>query len=539
MTTINLDDPHKREWSLASLAFAAFGIGLLASLLNLLNFNKYPIFRAEVLLISVILLAIAAIAAAIYRLAQPRISFVITGIFAAIIIDFGADISRNLFFTIILSISASAWFQPRNALKLIIAAFGSVMLFQSVGLLTGYGKSPAQSNEAKRLQDPKTADNRLPPIIHLVLDSYMGLEGMNSSEGNFGNLRAEQEQFYLSRGFQIYPQTYSRHGKTVNSLPEFLSYGKGPHATQPRNVQFTVAPPLDYFLDLDRKGYRTSVRAPSFVDLCVNQPLTACNNYNRSDLSSMASSDLSATERAKVIGLTMLELSNFAAIITATVDTQIAKVRGSHERKLFNRTKLYSLTGFQQLDAFTRELASLKRGEVRFAHLLLPHDPYIMDDRCRLLPERQWIDEHGPADFATRDAAYARQTRCMTNGALRRLIAELDKTEAGRAAIVLIQGDHGSRTVDHVPLADGTRPSLRAMTMTHSAFFAVRIPGEPSASVQGRYALDELFGAFAVAGFSSAQRPVSHSAEVYLMDGNWIPRQRIALPEFTQKFTKN
>ena len=372
-----------------------------------------------------------------------------------------------------------------------------------------------------------------------MLDSYMGMEGMNSSEGNFRNLRAEQEQFYLSRGFQIYPQTYSRHGKTVNSLPEFLSYGKGPHATQPRNVQFTVAPPLDYFVDLDRKGYRTSVSTPSFVDLCVNQPLTACNNYNRSALSSMASSDLSATERARVIGLTMLELSTFAAIITATVDTQVAKARGEHERKLFNRTKLYSLTGFQQLDAFTRELASLKRGEVRFAHLLLPHDPYIMDDRCRLLPERQWIDEHGPADFAERDAAYARQTRCMTNGALRRLIAELDKTEAGRAAIVLIQGDHGSRTVDHVPLADGTRPSLRAMTMTHSAFFAMRIPGEPSASVQGRYALDELFGAFAATGFSTAPRPVSRSAEVYLMDENWIPRQRIALPEFTQKFTKN
>ena len=32
----------------------------------------------------------------------------------------------------------------------------------------------------------------------------------------------------------------------------------------------------------------------------------------------------------------------------------------------------------------------------------------------------------------------------MTDGALTRMLAALDKTEAGRAAIILIQGDHGS-----------------------------------------------------------------------------------------------
>jgi hypothetical protein len=253
----------------------------------------------------------------------------------------------------------------------------------------------------------------------------------------------------------------------------------------------------------------------------------------------MATADLGAADRARVIGLTILELSQFTGILVGNADLKLSGLIGTHGRHLHNKAKLYSLTGFQQLDAFSRDLDTLDFGEARFVHLLLPHDPYMMDANCKLKSEPDWIDEHGPVPIAQRDAAYAQQVRCMTGGGLTRLLAALDKTPAGRAAIVIIQGDHGSRTLDYLPIAGGGVPGARDMTVAHSAFFAIRVPGQAAASIGSRFALDELFGAFAATGFTAAPRPVAGPAEVYLMDPFWVPKDRVTLPPFTQKLPEN
>ncbi|MEY4952300.1 MAG: hypothetical protein RL299_724, partial [Pseudomonadota bacterium] len=395
---------------------------------------------------------------------------------------------------------------------------------------------PAPPNEAKRLQAKSAGQGQLRPVIHLVLDSYIGLDGMSAAETNFGDLRQSQERFYLGHGFQLYPGAYSRHAKTINALPEFLSYGRAPRASEPRNIQETTAPPLAWFEDLDRAGYRTSVLTPSFVDLCPQQPLSQCHNYNRSDLSDLAKTPLSAGDRALVIGATLLELSQFTEILSGTLDLKLEALRGKTSRRLYNRAKLYSLTGLSQMDAFTRDLATLKPGEARFAHLLLPHDPYLLDAACKLLPEPQWVDEHGPLPLAQRDAAYARQARCMTEQHIAALMQALDATLAGREAIVIIQGDHGSRTLDGVPSSAGGMPDARALAVTYSTFFAVRVPGQSATQIEGQYALDELLGQFAANRFAAAPRPELRPASVFLMNDLWIPDRRIALPPFVRKF---
>lgn len=531
--------PQGKEWSLTGLAFAVLACGLLGNLANLLNFHRYPAFRAETALVALVLLALAGLCAGLHRLAQPRLSFLFSGLIIALLIDFGADLSLAAFGGAAAIAALLAWFREREVLKLGIAAFGAVLLFQTLALATGIGRPSAPANEAKRPQNAAAADAQRAPIVHLILDSYIGLDGMSAPATGFGSLRREQEDFYLSRGFQLYPQAYSRHAKTINALPELLSYGRAKQATEPRAVQSATPPALPYFEDLDRAGYRVSVSAPSFVDLCVNQPLTQCRNYNRSNLSAMAGSPLSVTDRAWVIGLTLLELSDFTARIAAAIDSRIASPATAPRRHVYNRAKLYSLTGLQQLDAFSADLATLRRGEVRFIHLLLPHDPYMMDEQCRIMPEADWIDEHGPAAEARRDAAYARQTRCITAGGLNRLLIALDQTEAGRSAIVVIHGDHGSRTIDSVPWVGGPPPGQRAMAVTHSAFFAIRVPGEAAAIRPGRAALDELFGSFAAKRFSASPSPVGGPPQVYLMDADWVPRQRVALPDFTGKLTSN
>lgn len=524
------------EWPIGALAFVVLAIGLLACLANLLNFHHYPVFRAETGLVAMVLLVVAVLAAGLHRLAQPRLSFLLTGLYIAILVDLGADLHAMAFPVLTGVLAFTAWRFERVVLKLAGAAFASVLLFQGLDLVRAPDQPPAPRNEAKRLQDSANRDSTLRPVVHLLLDSYIGLDGMSAAGTNFGDLRQQQERFYLDHGFQLYPGAYSRHAKTINSLPEMLSYGRAKPATGRRDLQSTVAEPLPYFIDLDRKGYRTSVAAPSFVDLCPNQPLSQCRNYNRSNLSSMAETSLSVQGRALVIGATMLELSQFTHLLSGTIDLQIDAWRGSTKRHLYNRAKLYSLTGFDQIDAFTRDLATLKGGEARFVHLLLPHDPYVLDAACKLLPESKWGDEHGPQAFAPRDAAYARQARCVTEVQIAALLKALEATEAGRNAIVIVQGDHGSRTLDGEPSVMGGVPDPRTAAVAYSTFFAIRVPGEQGATVNGMHALDTLIGQFAASGFAKAPRPAENPAEVYLMDAAWTPVKRIALPPFVQKF---
>lgn len=529
----------QREWPISVLALAALAIGLLACLANLLNHHHYPFFKAEVALVALALLAVAGAAAALHRLAQPRLSFLLTGLYVAVLIDLGADLPTMAFPVLTGVLAFAAWWQERVVLKLTAAAFASVLLFQTFDLVRYSGQPPAPRNEAKQLQDGASRDKRLRPIVHLLLDSYIGLEGMTTQGTNFGDLRTQQESFYLRHDFQLYPGAYSRHAKTINSLPEFLSYGIAKRATDRRDLQTTVAEPLAYFRDLDRKGYRTSVLAPSFVDFCPNQPLSWCQNYNRSDLSALSDTDLSVSDRARVIGATMLELSQFTNLLSGTIDLKIDTWRGSIKRHLYNEAKLYSLTGLRQIGGFTRDLATLEFGEARFAHLLLPHDPYMFDKVCKLLPEPDWGDEHGPLAFGPRDAAYAQQARCVTEVQIAALLKALDATEAGRNAIVIIQGDHGSRTLEGEPSVMGGAPDSRTSAVAYSTFFAVRVPGEPAGQVDGLHALDTLLGGFAASQFTKAPRPAASPAEVYLMDATWRPVQRIPLPPFAQKFPKN
>lgn len=516
---------------MTKLGFSAWLLGLCASLVNLLNFHGYSRPGMEIAILLGVFVVVSGLMAGVHKLAQPRLSFLFTALFIGVLIDFNADIGRGWFFAIVGAIAVTALLWERVTLKLTIAAFASVVLFQVLGLLVGFGKNQDSPNEAAVLQAKRGVDSPLRPIVHLVLDSYIGLEGMALPEAHFGTLRAEQGKFYLEQGFRVYPQTYSRHVKTVNSLPYLFSYGRAPVATTPRNLQHTAPSRLDYFIDLDRQGYRISALTPSFVDLCPNQPMTQCHNFNRSNLSSLLQTSLSSGERARVIGFTMVQLAAFTSTTAELVQRRAHRYLGANWRSPYNRTKLFSLSSLLELDAFTRDLNSLQYGEARVAHLLLPHDPYTFDATCHVLPEADWLDEHGPGTLQARDEAYANQVRCLTRR-LGKMLDTLDKTPAGRDAIIVIHGDHGSRTIDSVPYIGGPTPDLRDLVLSHSAFFAIRIPGEPAASIPGRFALESLIGGFAQSGFTASPVPQKDDAEIFLMDANWIPKKRIRLPDY-------
>jgi hypothetical protein len=527
-------DEYCEWWLVAAVCFAA----LTASIANLLNYGEYTRVGWEIVIVIAGCAPVAIAMALIVRLAQPRLSFLFIGLFIALFADFNAELSAPWFLVIAAVAAGLARFRETATVKLAGVIFATILVFQSFELMNAGDSPTPERNEAARQQDPQGVDRTRPAIVHLMLDAYMGIEGMQVEGTDFGNLHAEQTAFFERHGFTVYPQAYSQHVKTVNSLPHIFSYGKAPLATTSREVQYLEAPPLDYFADLDRRGYSISAATPSFVDLCVNQPMTHCANYNRSQLGDLIDLELGPFMRARIIAHTAAQLSQVSGKLVESTGLTINRVFGTQLRRPYNETKLFPISAMKRLESFTADLETLEFGEVRLVHLLVPHDPYVYRPDCSTKPYGEWLDEHGPGSIAAREKGYADQVRCLQQN-LEDLIAALEKTPAGRSAIVVIHGDHGARTIDVVPFKGGPQLSAREMAMAHSTMFAVRLPGRAPDTRFGRYSVSALMRGFERGDFRSVEMPPETPARYYLMDADWIPSELADLPDFRPTLTKH
>jgi len=79
-----------------------------------------------------------------------------------------------------------------------------------------------------------------------------------------------------------------------------------------------------------------------------------------------------------------------------------------------------------------------------FAHILLPHIPYLLDAKCR--PLRHEIPDNMEADTPEQRADYVGQVRCIDRLVLDLVTALLRNSET--APVILLVGDHGPRFAD-------------------------------------------------------------------------------------------
>ena len=518
--------------------FAVWLVALSASLFNLFNYQEYPLFTLESAILLAGLGVLAGLMALLRKLAGPRIGFLFTSLFAAVAIDFNSLDSMSEFYLVWGALACAALLFEGALLKLTLAAFGAVCLFQLTALTTGIGAVQKPANEARVPQAAAGKSPVRPPIIHLVLDSYMGIDGMAVSSPHLKRLAAEQREFYLRQGFQIYPRAYSRHVKTINSLPHLFSYGEAPLATTDRHLQHYAPDELAYFSDLDAAGYRIDAVLPSFVDLCIKQKLSHCRNYERSGLASMRGADMSTIDRAEVIAFHLLRMANLPSKMAERLNYWSNKYLGFGGRPPGYRPNLLPLPAIQELDRIIAGLDKLDYGEVRVAHLLVPHDPYMLDAQCRVLPTSQWFDGHGPGTVLDRERAYGEQVRCLTSR-IDKLVQALQRTEAGRDAIVIIHGDHGARINVEDPSANGPAMTDRDVLTAYSTMFAIKVPGQEPATFAQPVSLDELMADFRRRDFAAAPHPTPEPAKVYLVDEKWIPTTMRDLPKFEDSLTNN
>jgi hypothetical protein len=119
-----------------------------------------------------------------------------------------------------------------------------------------------------------------------------------------------------------------------------------------------------------------------------------------------------------------------------------------------------------------REMPADPAPTFTFAHILLPHVPYLLDENCR--PLEHGISDDMEADTPEQRADYVGQVRCVDG-----LVLELVRTLLRRSStppVILVVGDHGSRFADVGFYGHPERVSREFIRERFGAFGAFYLP---------------------------------------------------------------
>jgi hypothetical protein len=366
----------------------------------------------------------------------------------------------------------------RESIIRFFAAFSIVFAFLVVVTHSDSLLSPRQPRWDQHLH---AGSNNQPAVIHLVLDEFMGSNGLKKAARVRDADVAALENFFTRRGFRIFRNARSSSGATWFSFNNFL--------TGEDKTNITKVPPLanlaqseyylktnSYFDKYRNLHYSLHSVYSDVLRLCPSEVTddVSCRVYTLAKRGSLLSRYSSSTKRS-------LEL--FVLALAADL-SNVKTVRGVYFYHWLVDT-LYRLTGYTRLTVGSNEparlgpvLASLEildqlkgeiqdaeRGQLYFAHLLLPHSPWALNESCQLADNSAQTEQEN----------YWGQVKCLVSR-LNLFFKAVEENPALHDAIILVHGDHGARFIGTEP-PPGLDEDAPSMLDIFNAFVAFRAPG--------------------------------------------------------------
>lgn len=348
-----------------------------------------------------------------------------------------------------------------------LAFFGSTVTM-NVGIFT------AASEAAPPPQALPPAGTSAPPVVYLVFDEAMGIEGLQIAPGG-RELASQLRDLLVRHRFRVHGGAFSRHFVTSRSIPNVLNFefrdddwGVPAHANRKFESRL--------FRDLAAKGYQVISYGTAHIDFCFSQAarcevLPSFNPFSP------------YVENSRVRAKTL-----FQVVWEAFTESYFMYRYGKFLISIVGEGLSTDFTGVDTyawrlwFDRFESDLLAGPRGRAYFGHFLMPHAPYVFDDACRetgratvgyMLGEKHGLT--GAALDSTRASVYqdyVAQYRCLT-GRLEQWLERLDRDPRFADATIVIQGDHGPR-ISAGQFAESV--SARDLVDNYSALYAIRSP---------------------------------------------------------------
>ena len=344
----------------------------------------------------------------------------------------------------------------REHLSTILAATFGVLLVSSV---VTYSLQPYPQTTQTVAEDAESGSAKKSSLVlHLLLDEFTGIEGIPIDIEGGEDLREELQTFFIANGFRLFGNAVSEYQASRNSIAGTFNFTAGPKPYELyEGKQPYILSQNAYFEKLSALGYGIHVYQSSYMDYCRGQPelIERCFTYRSDETNWLKEAKLSDADKLDFFLGQYLQLSDIAEEALKTY-AKLQRQAGEHNIALpplpewsVNPAIMVAMT---TMDQIVEDVVSGGGGRAYFAHLLMPHSPFVLDARCELRSDfSDWISSRPPYrkensedERAQRFPFYFEQIRCMQL----RLQAFFDRLRAADLfddATIIIHGDHGSR----------------------------------------------------------------------------------------------
>ena len=487
------------------LDLAALTLIVLAPFVVLLSFHGYSYFTPEVLLILALAVVAAALLATLNGFTGRLVRAVVFAALLALFIDMHASLPpwsslviTLIFLALVAGFAALLWLLHEHATAILCVIFVTL-----IALTLIRGNSGAHQIATERTASAASGDAGPPLLIHLLLDEHIGVAGLPPEIAGTRDLRPELIDFYTSRGFRLFGGAYSQYAQTYNSIANLLNFASRQvshpylrHGSEEAEWDLKQAA---YFQLLQQRGYRLHVYQSSYMDLCHADGVQVqeCTTYPVASLQMLQDLALPMSEKARAIANALVTQSRILLVANKVYERVVRAtfLRAGWEVPAW-RWQPPSFGPLRVPAVFERlsdDILRHPRGHAFFAHLILPHYPYVFDRSCTLRSRTsEWLTNHiastDPLVYNTADSRaqryerYVEQVRCVMS-LVDGLVAQLDSRGLLDDATIIVHGDHGSRIPLHFPSGltlEGGVLTDSDYSDTFSTLYAIRRPGVSS-----------------------------------------------------------
>lgn len=370
---------------------------------------------------------------------------------------------------------AMSWPRRVPATVLVVAAMAFALILR--------GQAPASQARPVLLANILSGPTEL--VVHLMLDELGGLDSIPQAYRRQQDVDAITRA-YAQRGFQLRGGVESLSPDSPKSLGMMLDNtaleepdrtirkleGKDAYQIVNNRLQAAVA----------KKGWNVTIVQSWFLDYC--RPEFSCVTYSLEGSSRIFEALGDRWQRLQV-----LERELYAALISERHGLVLVDlVRPAIFEYLVLRSNWRNptlpLVAMQQFDLLQQGLLEARGRQYVFAHILLPHFPWVYDQDCKVKPFAAWrlpyAARYRPEADARAEAfaAYQDQAMCAHHKVLA-LVDALDQAYPGQVQFI-IHGDHGPRILLR-EIPEAGVDSLDADTRRNllSAFVAARLAQDP------------------------------------------------------------
>jgi hypothetical protein len=508
---------------------AAFFLLLVYPVLGMVWHHAYPVFSPEAAFIFAGLAAAAIVLAVLIQFTRMPVRVLMLSAVVTIVFM----IHFNLFFAgmaIVFLASLAAGFILRDRYAEFILVVAAAL---TIGLWLDH-----QLNPSTRLTDlgPSAESGKSGPIVHVLMDGFMAPDGL-PADAQSQALRADVMSFFEKYGFELHTRAYSHYNSTLDSMTRALNFRNDDANLFQRATilrEELAFPENEWFEIIEAIGHPIHVYQSESVDFCGVPAVQNihCNVFPVPNLETVHRGVRDVGTRAEVLLRTLVGQS---WILTKVLrDARILDTWG------------VSVYDERLLPRMARDIR-LRPGDAFFAHVLIPHSPFVYREDCSIDYEGpsglRWAYWGGSVGNSARSLEqryrkFIAQTRCAMNR-LGQLFDDMGEAGLFDDATIIVHGDHGSSVHAHVPsVHNRDRLTQRDLLDAYSTLFAVKWPDGGHRVVPKVSSLNVLMAETAseIAGRSTGQLGVAADSEpepfVYLTDDE--PLQRLDVNVFEE-----